>query len=181
MAPRSRIELDKRLKAVADEAIREDCTIDEILDRLQTLGVKVSRSSVGRYAKNARQAMERFSEAREVAKVWADKAEKEPDGDIGQLLPMMLHAVAYSQINMMANETPDLAGKQGVGPRHVQLLAAAIKDIASTQKINADRILKIRKETAEKAAAAVEKVARDGGMTPETLAKLRDAVIGSAA
>jgi hypothetical protein len=180
MAPRSTIELDKRLKSVADEAIREDCTIDEILDRLTALGVKVSRSSVGRYAKNARQAMERFQQAREVAKVWTEQFGKDPEGDIGQLLPQMLHAVAFAQVNHMADEAPDLSGDDGVSPKHVALLAGAIKDIASAQKITADRILKVRQETAEKAAIEVEKVAKAGGMTADTIAMLRAAVLGTA-
>jgi len=138
----------------------------------------VARSSVGRYFKKARSVMARTAEAREVAKVWVDEFGKEPDGDIGQLLPQMLHAVAFSQVDMMANETPDLSGKDGVSPRHVAMLAAAIKDIASAQKITADRILKIRQEVTRKAADKAAEVAAAGGMKANAVAKLRAAVLG---
>ena len=181
MAPRSTIELDKTVKAVADAAIRDGCTIDEIVERLEQHGVPTSRSSVGRYAKKARATMERVREAQAVATVWVDEFGKDPEGDIGQLLPQMLHPVAFAQVNSMAEQSPDLTGEDGVSPKHVSLLASAIKDLASAQKINADRILKIRKEMAEKAAAAVEKVAKQGGMNADTVAMLRAAVIGTAA
>ena len=180
MAPRSTIELDRTVKAVADAAIRDGCTIDEIVERLEQHGVPASRSSVGRYAKKARATMERVREAQAVAKVWVDEFGKDPEGDIGQLLPQMLHAVAFTQVNSMAEQPADLSGEDGVSPKHVSLLASAIKDLASAQRINADRILKIRKETAEKAANAAAVVAKQGGMNADTVAKLRAAVIGTA-
>ena len=181
MAPRSTIELDKTVKAVADAAIRDGCTIDEIVERLEQHGVPASRSSVGRYAKKARATMERVREAQAVAKVWVDEFGKDPEGDIGQLLPQMLHAVAFTQVNSMAEQSPDLTGEDGVSPKHVSLLASAIKDLASAQKINADRILKIRKETAEKAVAEVDKVAKQRGLSPEAVAEIRSKILGVAA
>lgn len=179
MAPRSSIEMDPRLKEAADEAIRRGGTIDEILDALQAIGGDVSRSAVGRYAFKTRATMAKLKEAREIAAVWADKLGSEPEGDVGQLVGQVLHAVAFSQAQQMADADP--TDREGPGPREVMFLAGALKDIASAQKINADRVLKIRKETATKAAAEVEKVAKATGVTADTIAKLRAAVIGTAA
>lgn len=180
MAPRSSIEQDPRVKAAADEAIRAGATIDQIVEKLQELGADVSRSAVGRYTFKTRAAMAKLREVREVAKVWADKFGSEPDGDIGQLVGQVLQALAYQQATQMADTEEAIA--EGAGPREVMFLAGALKDIASAQKISADRILKVRKETAAKAAAEVEKVARQvGGMTADTVAKLRAAVLGTAA
>jgi hypothetical protein len=183
MSRPNRIELEPRLKKAADAAIRRGATVDRLVDVLNALvpagDDPISRSGAHRYLKKFKPVMAKNAEAREIAKVWVEEFGKEPEGDIGQLLPQMLHAVAFSQVNMMANETPDLSGKEGVSPRHVAMLAAAIKDIASAQKITAERILKVRKETAEKAATAVEKVAKASGMTKDTIEKLRAAVIGT--
>jgi hypothetical protein len=181
MAPRSRIELDPRIKARADELIRDGKTVNEILEALNAIGANVSHSSVGRYRKKNYSVMERVSEAREVASVWVDKFGSEPDGDIGQLLPMLLHALAFAQINTMSDAPPDLSGKEGPSPRHVALMAGAIKDIASAQKITADRILKVRKETAEKAADEVDKVAKSRGLSPDAVAEIRSKILGVAA
>lgn len=176
MAPRSSIEQDPRLKEAADEAIRRGATIDEILEALQGLGGDVSRSSVGRYAYKTRATMAKLQEAREVAKVWADKFGSEPDGDVGQLVGQVLHAVAFTQAQHMADAP---LGEEGSpGPREVMFLAGALKDIASANKITADRILKIRKEAKEQAAKDVAKVAKASGMTADIVAKLRAAVLG---
>lgn len=180
MAPRSSIELDPRLKEAADEAIRRGGTIDEVLEAIQAVGGDVSRSAVGRYAYKTRATMAKLREAREVAKVWAEKFGSEPEGDVGQLVGQVLHAVAFAQATQMADADP--TDEKAPGPREVMFLAGALKDIASAQKLNADRILKVRKETAQKAAAEVEKVARQvGGMTADTVAKLRAAVLNTAA
>ena len=179
MAPRSSIELDPRVKEAADAAIRDGRTIDEIVEALQALGADVSRSAVGRYTYKTRATMAKLAEAREVAKVWADKFGSEPDGDVGQLVGQVLHAVAFSQASQMADAEPGT--ENAPGPREVMFLAGALKDIASANKIAAERILKIRKETATKAADAAVKVAKEGGMTTDFIAKLRAGVIGSAA
>lgn len=179
MAPRSSIEQDPRLKEAADEAIRRGATIDEILDALQTLGGDVSRSSVGRYAYRTRATMAKLQEAREVAKVWADKFGSEPDGDVGQLVGQVLHAVAFTQAQHMADAP---LGEEGSpGPREVMFLAGALKDIASANKITAERILKIRKETAVKAAAEVDKVVKARGLTPDAVAEIKAKILGVAA
>lgn len=178
MAPRSSIELDPRLKAAADEAIRNGATIDEIVETLQSLGGEVSRSAVGRYTFKTRATMAKLREVREVAAVWADKFGSEPDGDVGQLVGQVLHAIAYQQASQMADA--DGTEKESAGPRELMFLAGALKDIAAANKLSADRILKVRKETAAKAAAEVEKVAKAGGMTADTVAKLRAAVLGTA-
>lgn len=178
MAPRSSIEQDPRVKEAADEAIRRGATVDEILEVLQGLGADVSRSAVGRYTFRVRATMAKLREAREVAKVWADKFGSEPEGDVGQLVGQVLHAVAFQQASQMADADPDQ--DDGPGPREVMFLAGALKDIASASKINADRILKIRKETVTKAADEAAKVAKASGMTADTVAKLRAAVLGTA-
>ncbi|CAG0909845.1 unnamed protein product, partial [Darwinula stevensoni] len=48
--------------------IRDGCTIDEILRALAPLGAEVSRSAMGRYVKSARESMEKYRQAQEVAK-----------------------------------------------------------------------------------------------------------------
>lgn len=185
MAPRNRIAQDPRLKKAADEAIRRGCTVDQLLEVLNELipvgAEPISRSGAGRYFKGATESMADYREAQEIRKMWIDEFGKNPDGDIGELLVQLLQTAAYGQLRFFGDQPADLSGKDGVSPRHVALLAGALKDMASAKKIDADRILKIRLETASKAAAEVEKVAKAGGMTADTVAKLRAAVLGTAA
>ena len=179
MAPRSSIETDPRIKEAADEAIRRGRTVDEVLEALLALGADVSRSAVGRYTKKARGAMERYREAQEVAKVWVEKFGADPDGDVSQLLPHMLRAVAFNQISVMGDEVPGT--DDGPTSRDTALLAGAIKDLASAEKITAERILKVRKETATAAVGELDKVAKQRGLAPDAVAEIRAKIFGIAA
>lgn len=167
------------MREAADAAIRAGSTVDEILAALLALGAPVSRSAVGRYTKKARKAMETYREAQEIAKVWVDKFGDDPNGDVGQLLPHMLRAVAFNQLSHMGDAEP--GDEEGPTTRDTSLLAGAIKDLASAEKITADRILKVRKETATKAADAGASVAKARGLSPEAVAEIRSKILGVAA
>ena len=79
MARRSSVaKLDPRIRESVDRAIRENrATIDDIVDKLDgIMGEDApSRSAVGRYVKGAREQMQRYREAQEMAKVWVGKLE----------------------------------------------------------------------------------------------------------
>ena len=165
--------LPKELVEACNGLIRDGCTIDQILQALQTLGADVSRSAVGRYVKSARESMDKYRQAQEVAKVWVDKLEAEPSGDVGRLLPEMLRVVAFQTLTNMGESDAS------VGAMDVMLLAKALKDIAGTQKTNIDTELlmrKVREETkakADAAAAEVEQLTRNAGMSEELVSSLR--------
>ncbi len=180
MAPRSSIVKDPEVKAAVDQALRDGNTYEEIVATLLAMGKPRSKSAVHRYGQRARETMERFSEAREVAKVWTEKFGEDPNGDVGQLLPQMLHAVAFGQINLMAEQGNDLSGEDGTSPKHVALLAGAIKDLASAKKIDADRVLKIRTEMAKLAAAEVKKSGKALGLDEAAISEISAKVLGIA-
>ena len=170
--------LPKELVEACNGLIRDGCTIDQILQALQGLGADVSRSAVGRYVKSARESMEKYRQAQEVAKVWVDKLEAEPAGDVGRLLPEMLRVVAFQTLTTMGKS------EQTVGAMDVMLLAKALKDIAGTQKTSIDTELQLRKLRAETkaqadaAAAEVEQLTRQAGMSEELVSSIRARILG---
>ncbi|MBN9477399.1 MAG: hypothetical protein ABS43_03715 [Bordetella sp. SCN 67-23] len=176
MARRSSIErLDPAIRDACNELIRSGHTIDEIVQTLRDLGANVSRSAVGRFTKSARASMEKFREAQEVAKVWIDKLESEPNGDVARLLPEMLRAVAFQTLSTMGeSESP-------VESQELMFLAKALKDVSGASKLNMDIELKLRQER-EKAkvesADAVEKAARAQGMDEDQVMFWRQQVLG---
>ena len=100
MAKRSSItQLDPRVREAVDAAIREGrATIDDLVVLIGSYGATASRSSVGRYVKNATAQLNRYREAQEVAKVWIGKLADDPQSDVGRLLAEMLRTVAFQQI-----------------------------------------------------------------------------------
>lgn len=149
--PRFSIEkLDKRIIDVANQLIKDGYTIDEIVLKLQELGADVSRSAVGRYAKSVNETMEQYKKAQAVAKVWADKLENEPDGDISQLLIQMLSTVAFQTVGTMGDaEKPAKA-------MDVMLLSQAIKNLSGTSKTKLDIAVLRKRIQAEVKATAKE-------------------------
>lgn len=163
--------LDPRIRESVDSAIREGrATIDQIVSLIQQHGVEVSRSAVGRYKQKAESQMERYREAQEVAKVWIGKLQANPEGDVGRLLSEMLRTVAWQTMGDM----------ESAGPQEIMLLAKAIKDLASADKLTTERILKARQDATKAAADAAVVVAKAKGLSADTVAELRREILGVA-
>lgn len=168
-------QLDQRIRAAVDLAIREDrATIDELVELISNHGGEASRSAVGRYVKNARQQMEKFRQAKEMAKLWIGKLDEDPDGDVGRLLSEMLRTVAFQTISGF-DESED-----GAAPAEVMFIAKAIKELAQADKITADRVLQIRREVAKQAAVTAEKAATAAGYSADTIAGIKRDILGIA-
>lgn len=167
--------LPEEIVAEVNRLIREGCTIDEILRALQPLGASVSRSALGRYVKSARESMEKYRQGQEVAKVWLDKLESEPNGDVARLLPEMLRAVAFQTLSTMGESN------EPVGSQELMFLAKALKDLSGANKLNVDIELKmreVRKKAIAEAAEAVGDTARAQGMSEEQVEFWRKRVLG---
>lgn len=164
-------QLDPRIKTEVDSAIREGrATIDEIVAIVRSMGGDASRSSVGRYKQQAEAQMARYREAQEIAKVWIGKLQADPEGDVGRLLAEMLRTTAFSTLGDMEAATPE----------DLMFLAKALKDLASTDKLTADRILLVRREAAKEAAEKVASVGKAKGLSADTVAELRREILGVA-
>ena len=170
--------LPAELVQACNGLIREGRTIAEILQALQSLGANVSRSAVGRYVKGARDAMEKYRQAQEVAKVWVDKLEAEPGGDVARLLPEMLRVVAWQSLSELGE------AQQPVKAMDVMLLARALKDLAGANKTHVDVELQLRRlreqvrAQADAAARKVESMTRQAGMSDELVASIRQRILG---
>lgn len=167
-------QLPKELVEACNGLIRDGHTIDEILTALQGLGAQVSRSAVGRYVKSARESMEKYRQAQEVAKVWVDKLEAEPNGDVGRLLPEMLRVVAFQSLTTMGESDEPAKAMD------VMLLAKALKDIAGTTKANIDieRQLRAMRADLKRAAEQVAGQVRRAGVSEETITQIRQRILG---
>lgn len=164
-------QLDPRIKAEVDSAIREDrATIDDIVAIIHALGGDASRSAVGRYKQKAEAQMARYREAQEVAKVWIGKLQTDPEGDVGRLLAEMLRTTAFQTMGDIDEATP----------QDIMFLGKALKDLASADKLTADRIMVVRREAAKEAAAVAVKEAKGAGLSDEAADLIRKKILGVA-
>lgn len=178
MGNRSSIErLDQDIVQEVTRLIKSGRTIDEITTHLRGMDQDVSRSAVGRYVKNARKAMEDYAKAQEVAKVWVERIDAEPNGDVARLLPQMLQAVAFKTIEGMSE------GEGAVSPGDLMFMAKALQSLAGSSKTHVDIELKmrqVREETRRQLLAEQNKkldaMNPAGGITADTKAKIREAL-----
>ena len=164
-------QLDPRIKAEVDAAIREDrATIDDIVAIVHALGGDASRSAVGRYKQRAEEQMKRYREAQEVAKVWIGKLQTDPEGDVGRLLAEMLRTTAFQTIGDLDAGTP----------QDIMFLGKALKDLASADTLTANRIMVVRREAAKEAAVVAVKEAKGAGLSDEAAEMIRKKILGVA-
>jgi RNA-binding protein YhbY len=169
------VKLDPRVRDAVDTAVREGrASIDDIVLLIKSYGATVSRSSVGRYVKNASEQLQRYREAQEVAKVWIGKLNEEPEGDVARLLSEMLRTVAFQQIGEMSQAE----GKDKPKPMDIMLVAKALEHLSKSQKTDVDRAVKIRDEFAKQAADAAAQVGKSKGLSSATIEEIKRSILG---
>lgn len=185
MGRRSRVkELPPEILERVNGALRAGKTLDEIVEALDALGVEdaPSRSALGRYKQEIDQVGERLRRSREISNAFVEKLGAVPEGKQGRLIMELMQTVVF---DLLINQ--DEGGQGDFNPQEIMFLAKSIKDLASAEKLSADRELKIRKELADKAGKAIDKVEReladgDGGDgqpdLKDALKRIREEVYG---
>ena len=165
-------QLDPKIRAAVDKAVREDrATIDQIVELVDDLGGEASRSAVGRYVKNTREAMEHYRQAQSLARTWAEQIPE--NGDVAQLSRQLLSTAAFRAVSEMQSD-------EQVEGRELMLFARALKDISSAAKTDAEARAKIRAEMAAELESKVDEAADEGkAMTPERFKQLVKEVYGA--
>jgi|GEM_PF-189008 len=184
MGRKSKVEaLPGPVKREVDELLKTGrFTLDDIIAHLRKLADEhqvpaeelPSRSALGRYAQNFERTAARMREAKQLAEVWVGKLGHEPESKIGRLITEMLRTVAFQQLAAMGDDTA------AVESMDIMLIAKAIKDLESAEKISIDREIKIREQVAKEAAKVVDEAAREGGLSAERAGELRRKVLGLA-
>ena len=174
MAARSTIaRLPKELADACHRLIREGRTIHEITDALNALDAEVSKSAVGRYVKSARENMQRYREAQEVAGQWVTKLNENPSGDVSALLTEMLKTVAFQTIGSMGDAQAEEGDKGKPKPMDIMLLAKAIRDLESSTRESIKRQEETEKRILEKAAKKAGEVGVRVGLSQATIDEIQ--------
>lgn len=169
-------QLEEPVRVAVDAAIKRGATIDQIVLMLQGLGADVSRSAVGRYSKQYAEVARRQRELSSVARAFASEF-GDAEGLEGRLLIQQATAIATRMaLNQADNDDPNLSMKE------LMELGRAVKDITAAAKIDIEREAKIRTEAAVKArqqaASAADRAGKAAGASPETLAAIRQEILG---
>lgn len=172
MARRSTIEMDDKIRAAVDDALKRGVIIDDITVMLQGMGANISRSAVGRWAQKYGKMAERERDILAVARNYADEFGGS-DNPVGKLLIQTVTSIAARTV-MAHSEDED----GSLDPKDLHFIARAVKDIMGAAKIDADRDALVRKEEREKAADRAVKSLRSQGASEETIAMIRREILG---
>jgi hypothetical protein len=170
--------LTKELRELISDLHDGGVTLDQILAKLRELGVdSISRSALARYTVDIDKVGERLRRSRDMAEVLVKGLGKAPESQTAQLNLELMHSALFDLL---------AGGEDGEGlqldPKEAAFLAGALKDLAGAQKTQADFVFKVRQETAKavktEVATAVDSIARQQGLTAETVMAIKAKILG---
>lgn len=150
-------------------------SVDELWTWLRGRGVEVGRSSVHRHMQNVEEVAAEVRQAREAASAIVGQLGPEAaEGKVGQLLIEVVQNIAWkiARDTLLNPEGPSLDMEQ------LMFLTSAVQKLGAAQKTDTDRRLKIEQEALRKAAAKAETVAKQRGMSADTIEAIKHAVLG---
>lgn len=185
MSVRSSVKrLPKEVRQPLEEWLKEflakEISLDQVVDRLEGLvafhgldpEVTPSRSAVHRYAQSFDKVVKRIQRTREMTDLLAEQlGPSVADGRGVQVMIQAVQSLAYDLLTNLDEGTP-------VDPKSIHDLAKATHHLASAQKTDADRALKIEAEVRKKAAASAGAEAKAMGLTEDKVRQIEKAILG---
>ncbi len=154
------------------------CTLDQILAKLGELDVDVSRSALGRYSKRIVDLGSEMLKSRAVAEALVKHLGDQPDDKIARLNLELLHSSVFSILTTPAKDENGQDVPLVLAPDAAKALSEVMRNLTTAAKNDTDRTFRIRAEAKKEAITAVEKVAKQGGLSKETVDTIKRAVLG---
>lgn len=178
--------IDKLPEELRDQLARlrrDGRTITEIHDHLAKLGAEVSRSAVGRHVKSMAEVGEDMRRAGEMARFVVDQFGEETDERVGRAnMAILQSAIMELLTERPVDEETGEAARLDAG--EMKALSLSLQRLINSQRVDADRQLKMKteakREAAQQAAAAVDKVSRAEGLSKATADQIRATILGVA-
>ncbi len=169
--------LPDTLREAVDAAVADGATIDEITERIRAGGEDCSRSAVGRCSKDARELIRQQQETDRTIEARVQELGARPEGGTGLFLIETLRTMTLATMAALSGRD------EPASLQDLSRLSLILRRIEGTEKLCRDR-----ERAAEKAKTAAEKAAekaepadgakRQGGLPPETVAAIHEAVLG---
>jgi hypothetical protein len=164
-------------------------TIDQILAHLRTLDgdtLPPSRSALGRHIKGLEAVAERVRRSRAVAEALVGQMGDVPESQAARVNIELMHTVVMDLFTSVAEGDEDVPkdGKAALAgsPEGVMFLAKSLDHLARASKTNIDFIAAAERRATEKAkreaATAVEVVAREKGLSADTVNAIKAGIFG---
>lgn len=183
MAQKSSIDrLPKEIKEAIDTLLKGDRhTYDEILDKLNELheDADISRSALGRYAKRTANYRREKKRTNDVIEIMSKNMGEVAESKLGRVVVELLQSAI---LDLMLARYDEDGEPVPVDPKTLAQLSQASKNLQYAMKISVDQEMKIRederRQAKEEAVKAVEKTAREKGLTKDTVEAIKAGILG---
>lgn len=165
----------------------EGHTIDQILAHLADMRsqIAVSRSALGRHIKGFDKVAEKLRTSRVVTEALVREMGDAPESKTARLNIELLHGTVNELfMNYLDGGDVDADGKQAMlgNPEGVMMLAKALDHLGKASKSNVEFLRLAEERAANKArqesARAVEDVAKDAGLSKDTVETIKAKIFG---
>lgn len=129
----------------------------------------ISRSAFNRHSLRLAADARRLEDTRKIAAALTERLEA---GDSDDLTVMVAET-----IKTLVFELLEAGGEAGFSPKQAMELARALSAAASAQSVSSERRRKAEKELADKAAKAVDAVAKEKGLTADTVEAIKARIL----
>ena len=170
--------LERLQELLRDPRVSQLQAVAEINAVLKGMGGRpVSKSAVNRYAVKMDKVGEKLRQSREVAEMWIAKMGAQPQGQVGHLINEMLRTMAFDltirlqESELTAESMPEVIDML----KHLSLSVVRLERAASE---NVKREQEIKEQARQEAADVAEKVAKNGGLSSDSVQEIRRAILG---
>ncbi len=170
--------LERLQELLRDPRVSQLQAVAEINAVLKDMGERpVSKSAVNRYAVKMDKVGEKLRQSREVAEMWIAKMGAQPQGQVGHLINEMLRTMAFDltirlqESELTAESMPEVIDML----KHLSLSVVRLERAASE---NVKREQEIKEQARQEAADVAEKVAKNGGLSSDSVQEIRRAILG---
>jgi len=156
-------------------------TYDEILAKINELDedADISRSALGRYAKRTANARRYRQRRHEIANILSQNLGEVAESKLGRVVVELLQSSIF---DLMMSRYDEDGEPTPMDPKTLALLSQASKNLQHAMKTSVDQEIKIREDerrrAKEEAVKAVEKTARERGLTKDTVEAIKAGILG---
>lgn len=170
--PSSIDKLPAELRDQIARLFREGRTVSEIHGHLKQLDAGVSRSAVGRHVKTMAEVGEEMRRSAEMARFIVDQFGEETDERVGRanmalMQGAILELITERPIDEQTGEVARLDAAE------MKALSLALQRLISSQRVDADRQIKLRQEFERSASQKLDAAAQTGEVDPDAVAKAK--------
>lgn len=171
--PSSIDRLPEEIRAEVGRLRVQGRTIDEILAHLKSLDVEVSRSALGRHVKGLAALRERMHQSREMATALVSQFGDQPDNKIQRLNLELMHGIILQALTATDEDEDGEIKPVTFNPQEAKYLAESLAKLASAEKTDADRTMRVRAELAKDASKKLETAVTAGDLEREAMIRAK--------